>query len=54
MAIVSKRLDGKITYNYDILVSCLALHLDNDRHSAIEWIQKNVIPLDRKYVNLCY
>jgi hypothetical protein len=33
-----------VTYDYDLLVSCLAVRTV-DRHEAIQWIQKHLIPL---------
>lgn len=35
---------GFTTYDYDLLVSCVARVLD-DRHDAIEWVHKHVIPI---------
>ena len=35
---------GLATYDYDLLVSCVARVLAT-RHDAIEWVHKHVVPL---------
>ena len=43
-AAVRQSKTGLTTYDYDLLVRVLALR-SGDRHDAIEWVQKHVLPL---------
>ena len=43
-AVAKKTKAGFTTYDYDLLVACIARVLD-DRHNAIEWVHKHVIPV---------